>query len=106
MKGMYFSSEAENRQKQLGSLVENSMILSFRTKAGKVKIAPIMVLKAYESIYLTKSSKYYIGDTDCSLFNYMDAFANLIKEDSQKDLLNVWEKSALALRLFDTEVWK
>ena len=104
MKGTYFSSEEKPRQRQLGQLIEHSMIFDYKTKGGKVKISPAMVLKAYESVYLDNASKYYIGESDSSLFNYVNAFSELVKEDASKSALNVFEKSALILQIFNTEL--
>ena len=102
----FLSSELEKRQQKLGSLIENSMLYEYYTKGGKVKLAPAIVLKAYQNVYMDASSRNHISDTEeCTLFNYLDAFSTLITEDS-KDIVNRFEKSALALQILNEELWK
>ena len=85
----FLSSDSKERQENLGRLIESSMIYEHYGKGGKVKIAPAMVLKAYQNIYLDSSSKNYVPDTEkSSLFNYLDAFSTLITQD-HKDIMNV-----------------
>lgn len=100
------SSDSKKRQQELGFLIENSMFYEYCNKGGKVKLAPAMVLKAYQNVYMNSSSRNYISDTEeCTLFNYLDAFSTLITEDS-KDIVNRFEKSALALQILYSELWK
>ena len=100
------SSDSKKRQQELGFLIENSMFYEYCNKGGKVKLAPAMVLKAYQNVYINSSSRNYVSDTEeCTLFNYLDAFSTLITEDS-KDIVNRFEKSALALQILYSELWK
>ena len=94
------SSEPEKKQKQLGELIENSMLFETYNKGGKVKIAPITVLKAYQNVYMNPSSRNYISDSEeCSQFNYLDAFSSLITADN-KDIINRFEKNLLIYNMF------
>ena len=100
LKKEMLSSETEDRQRKLGELIENSMLFETTNKGGKVKIAPAMVLKAYQNVYLDSSSRNYISDTEeCSMFNYIDAFSSLITEDT-KDIVNQFEKNKLVYDMF------
>lgn len=100
------SSDSKKKQQELGFLVENSMFYEYCNKGGKVKLAPAMVLKAYQNVYMNSSSRNYVSDTEeCTLFNYLDAFSTLITEDT-KDIVNRFEKSALALQILYSELWK
>ena len=99
----FLSSEPEKRQRKLGELIEDSMLFEINNKGGKVKIAPAMVLKAYQNVYLDSSSKNYVPDTEeCSMFNYVDAFSSLITEDD-KDIVNRFEKNLLIYNMFTKE---
>lgn len=67
---------------------------------GKVKLSPAMVVKAYESVYMDSSSKFYVKPTEEStIYNYYSAFAQLV-QDEKKDILNRWEKTYLISSLF------
>lgn len=100
------SSDEKKRQQKLGSLIENSMYYYYYHKGGKVKIAPQMVIKAYQNVYSNSSSRNYIGDSnESSLLNYYDAFSTLVTQDS-KDILNRFEKCAVCLQILNEELWK
>ena len=93
------SSETEERQQFLGELIENSMLFEITNKGGKVKIAPQMVLKAYQNVYMDSSSRNYVGEEECTKLNYLDAFSSLITEDD-KDIVNRFEKNLLVYQMF------
>jgi hypothetical protein len=102
----FLSSKAKDKQQKLGSLIENSMFFEYCNKGGKVKLAPAMVLKAFQNVYMDSSSRNYVSETEeSSLFNYLDAFSTLVTQDS-KDIVNRFEKSALALQILNEELWK
>jgi len=102
----FLSSRAKDKQQKLGSLIENSMFFEYCNKGGKVKLAPAMVLKAFQNVYMDSSSRNYVSETEeSSLFNYLDAFSTLVTQDS-KDIVNRFEKSALALQILNEELWK
>ena len=103
MQKEFLSSDTEDRQQKLGELIEDSMLFEINNKGGKVKIAPVMVLKAYQNVYLDSSSKNYVPDTEkCSMFNYVNAFSSLITEDN-KDIVNRFEKNLLIYKMFNKE---
>ena len=94
------SSKATDRQQQLGKLIENSMTFEINNKGGKIKIAPAMVLKAFQNVYMDSSSRNYITDQEeCTRLNYLDAFSSLITEDD-KDIVNRFEKNLLVYQMF------
>ena len=102
----FLSSRTKDKQQKLGSLIENSMFFEYCNKGGKVKLAPAMVLKAFQNVYMDSSSRNYVSETEeSSLFNYLDAFSTLVTQDS-KDIVNRFEKSALALQILNEELWK
>ena len=102
----FFDSDSKDRQENLGRLIESSMVYEHYGKGGKVKIAPAMVLKAYQNVYLDSSSRNFVPDTEkCSVFNYLDAFSTLITQD-HKDIMNVWEKNYLSLQILNEELCK
>lgn len=92
-------SEKEYRQRELGKLIERSMLFEIENKGGKIKIAPQVVLKAYQNVYMNSSSRNYVGSGESTMFNYLDAFSSLITEDN-KDIVNRFEKNLLAYNMF------
>ena len=96
------SSDTEKRQQQLGELIEDSMLFEITNKGGKIKIAPQMVLKAYQNVYMDSSSRNYVGEEECTKLNYLDAFSSLITEDD-KDIVNRFEKNLLIYQMFTEE---
>lgn len=100
LKTIFFSSNVEEKHTILGDLLEKSMLYEYYGRGGKVKLAPPMIIKAFQSIYLNSSSKFYVKDVEeCLMFNYVDAILTLIKEDG--DIMNSFEKCNLCLKLFD-----
>lgn len=102
MKNTFLSSDKEARQKQLGSMIEKSLLYEQVNQAGKVKLSPAMVVKAYENVYLNTDSGYYVKDgEECSVFNYYNAFTELIRDSNKKDLMTGYEKTLLVGELFN-----
>lgn len=102
MKNTFLSPEVEDRHKLLGSMIEKSLLYEYSNQAGKVKLSPAMVVKAYENVYINTDSPYYVKDTEeCSVFNYYNAFTELIKDATKKDLMTGYEKTLLVGQLFD-----
>ena len=67
---------------------------------GKVKLSPSTVIDAYNGVYFDSSSKYYVGDEDSTVFNFYNAFTEIIKDD-KKDIINKFEKTLLINSLFE-----
>ena len=96
----FFSSDVEEKHTKLGELIEESMLYEYYGKGGKVKLAPPLILKAFQNVYMNTTSKHYVKDTEeCSVFTYADAILTLITDEG--DIINPFEKSYLCLQLFD-----
>jgi hypothetical protein len=94
------SPKVKDRQQKLGELIEDSMTFEINNKGGKIKIAPAMVLKAFQNVYMDSSSRNYVSDQEeCTRLNYLDAFSSLITEDD-KDIVNRFEKNLLVYQMF------
>ncbi len=60
-----------------------------------------MCVKAFQMVYMDSRSPYFIKDTEeCSVFNYYNAFTQLVTDDS-KDILGKFEKTLLVDSLFN-----
>ena len=99
MKNTYLSSDVNERDRLLGHMIERSIMLEHQNLGGKVKISTATVIKAFEDIYLDSSSRYYTGDNDTTLFNYYNAFTEIVRDD-KKDIMNKFEKTILINDLF------
>jgi len=94
MKSTYLPCELEERHQMLGRHIEKAMLEEYRTIAGKVKIASSVVIKAYEDVYHDTSSQYYVKDGLSTIFNYYNAFTEIIRDDA-RDIMNKFEKTML-----------
>lgn len=102
MKNTFLSSKIEDKQRLLGSMIEKALLYENVNAAGKVKLSPNMVVKAYENVYYNTDSLYYVKDSEeCSVFNYYNAFTELIRDANKKDLMTGYEKTLLVSQLFD-----
>ena len=91
--------DSDKRHSFLGDMIEKAMLYEYNTDAGKTKISPTSVIKAYESVYMDSSSNFYVGDTEeTSVWNYFSAFTDILKDD-KKDT-NHFEKNHLVYLLF------
>lgn len=102
MKNTFLSSKIEDKQQLLGSMIEKALLYENVNAAGKVKLSPNMVVKAYENVYYNTDSPYYVKDSEeCSVFNYYNAFTELIRDANKKDLMTGYEKTLLVSQLFN-----
>jgi hypothetical protein len=65
---------------------------------GKVKLSKSTPNEAYEELYLNAESKFYSEDDTISYFDFLEVYNSLIADDN-KDIVNKFEKSAIALQL-------
>lgn len=82
-----------DRNATLGKLIDKTMLSTFSSIAGKVKLSTSSIIKAYENLYFDSTSKYY-STTQCSMLDFYDSINQLITED-KKDIFNKFEKSHL-----------
>lgn len=101
MKNSFLSSKLEDRQELLGKMIEKCLLYEYNNISGKIKLSPNIVIKAYENVYLNNSSPYYIKEGECSIFNYYNAFTELIRDSNKKDLMTGYEKTFLVGELFN-----
>ncbi len=103
MKNEFLPNDAKCRHQNLGRILENTVFEEYKHRGGKVKIAPQLSLKAYMNVYMNQESKYFKPDTEQSnIYNFYESFASLIAAD--KDIVNAFEKSALALIILYSEI--
>ena len=56
--------DSDKRHSLLGELIEKSMLYEYNNIGGNTKLSSALVIKAYESVYMDSSSKFYVGDTE------------------------------------------
>ena len=103
MKNEFLSNDTKFRHQNLGRIIENTIFEEYKHRGGKIKLAPQLTLKAYINVYINHESKYFTPDTEQSnIYNFYESFASLIAAD--KDIVNAFEKSALALIILYPEL--
>lgn len=90
----------EDKHHVLGKMIDKSILEEIINIGGKIKLSPSMVIKAFESVYHDTTSKYYVGENETSVFNYYNAFTELITHD-KKDIIGKFEKILLTNSLFE-----
>ena len=100
MKNTVLSSDLEERHHRLGNWIEKCILEEYTNTGGKVKLSPSIVIDAYNQVYFDSSSPYYVGPTDSTVFNFYNAFTEIIKND-KKDIINKFEKTLLINSLFN-----
>ena len=80
----------------LGSWIRHTLVDSYNSINGKVKLATSVAVDAYKLLYEKEDSPYYVhpGDTT-SMFNIYNAFTELISNTDTRDILNKTEKTLL-----------
>ncbi len=99
MKNKYLSSDIDDKHKMFGKMVEKAVLEEHQNLGGKIKISPVTVISAYNNVYHNTESKYYVGDRESTVFNFYNAFTELIR-DEKRDIMNKFEKTLLVNSLF------
>lgn len=100
MKNTFISPEIKDTHELLGKLINNSLLYEYKSTGGKVKVSSGDVIKAFEDVYINRTSNYYVQPTvEGSLHNYYSSLCNQIT--NSKDIINRFEKTLLVGMLFD-----
>lgn len=100
MKNTFLDRDPDAVHQLLGEQIEKVMHMEWVNIAGKAKLSTAMVIKAYQMVYLDSKSPYYVKDTEaCSVFNYYNAYTQLITDDT-RDITCKCEKVLLVDSLF------
>lgn len=80
----------------LGSWIRHTLVDSYDSGYGKVKLATSVAIDAYKLLYEKKDSPYFVnpGETT-TMFNVYSAFTELISNADTRDILNKTEKTLL-----------
>lgn len=101
MKNTFLDRDPDSVHRVLGEQIEKAMTLEWNNSGGKAKISSAMCVKAFQMIYMDSKSPYYVKDTEeCSVFNYYNAFTQIITDDN-KDIMAKYEKTLLVDSLFN-----
>ena len=101
MKNTFLDRDPDAIHQLLGEQIEKVMHLEWANACGKIKLSPAMCVKAFQMVYMDSRSPYYVKDTEqCSVFNYYNAFTQLVTDDS-KDIMSKFEKTLLVDELFN-----
>jgi hypothetical protein len=82
----------------IGKMITLNYYAFMSSDFGKVKLSKSTPNEAYEELYLNAESKFYSEDDTISYFDFLEVYNSLIADDN-KDIVNKFEKSAIALQL-------
>lgn len=100
MKNTFLDRDPDSIHKLLGEQIEKVMSLEWSNVAGKTKLSTAMVIDAFKDVYVDTRSPYYVKDTEeCSVFNYYNAFTEIIRDS--KNFFNNVEATLLLNSLFN-----
>ena len=100
MKNTFLDRDPDSVHLLLGEQIDKVMQLEWSNLGMKTKLSTAMVIKAFENVYVDSRSPYYVKDTEeCSVFNYYNAFTELIRDS--KSIMNHFESTLLVNSLFD-----
>lgn len=101
MKDTFLDRDPDSIHRLLGEQIDKAMHLEWSNTSGKVKISAAMCVKAFQDVYFDNKSPYYVPETEeSSVFNYYNAFTQLITDD-KRDIIGKFEKTLLIDSLFD-----
>lgn len=100
MKTTFLDRDPDSIHKLLGEQIEKVMHLEWSNLSGKTKLSAATVIDAFKSVYVDTRSPYYVKDTEeCSIFNYYNAFTEIIRDN--KNFFNSIELTLLLNGLFN-----
>lgn len=96
LSGIEVSYDTKLINENLGSWVRHTLVDSYSSGYGKVKLATSVAIDAYKLLYEKEDSPYYVrpGETT-NMFNVYNAFTELISNADTRDILNKTEKTLL-----------
>lgn len=100
MKNTFLDRDPDAIHLLLGEQIEKVMHLEWSNLSGKTKLSVATVVDAFKSVYVDTRSPYYVKDTaECSIFNYYNAFTEIIRDS--KNFFNNIESTLLLNSLFN-----
>ena len=100
MKDTFLDRDPDSIHKLLGEQIEKVMTLEWSNLGGRTKLSSAMVIDAFKNVYVDSRSPYYVKDTEeCSVFNYYNAFTEIIRDS--KNFFNNIESTLLLSSLFN-----
>lgn len=88
-------------QELLGIWIDKLIKTKFQTEFGSVKLSETIPIEVYKKLFIDSKSRYYCGEHSTNGFNVYNAFTDIISNDSNKDIINKYEKVLIASSLFD-----
>lgn len=100
MKNTFLNRDSDSIHLLLGEQIEKVMHLEWSNLSGKTKLSTATVIDAFKSVYVDTRSPYYVKDTEeCSVFNYYNAYTEIIRDS--KNFFNNIESTLLLNSLFN-----
>ena len=103
MKNTFLNRDSDSIHLLLGEQIEKVMHLEWSNLSGKTKLSTATVIDAFKSVYVDTRSPYYVKDTEeCSVFNYYNAYTEIIRDS--KNFFNNIESTLLLNSLFNFSI--
>ncbi len=87
---------------ELGKWVDRCIESTFNSGIGTpVKLATSVAIDAYKLLFKKDDSPYYVTEDTTSMFNIYNAFTDVIRKQTDKDIMNPVEKCLLLRKILD-----
>ena len=98
-----FGRDKVSIERELGRWSYNSIIRSYDSGYGKVKIANSLPIDAFKQLFIEKDSPYFIPEdrSEVDMFTVYNSFTELITNDKDKDIMNKVEKTLLLKNILE-----
>ena len=94
--------EQNSINENLGYWVRKTLVSSYDTGYGKVKLATSTAIDAYKLLYEKKESPYFVNPGQpTTMFNIYNAFTEIISNVDNKDIMNKAEKTLLLKEILE-----
>lgn len=101
MQNMEFNCSYRNTSEKLGDWIKQCMSCSFSAGFGKVKVATSIPVSAYKLLFEDEKSRYLVKESVTNMYNVYGAFTQIITDNSEKDLMNTFEKTYLIKKILN-----
>lgn len=95
LSNMEFPRDKQTIERELGRWVNNSIIKSYDSGYGRVKLSTSSILDAFKNLFINEDSEYFIEPKhNASMFTVYNSFTDQIC-NKDKDIMNKAEKTLL-----------
>lgn len=102
LKSTTLNCTGDNMLTELGKWVDNCIDMSYNSGVGtSVKLAVSTAIDAYKLLFKKNDSDYFVEDDSISMFRVYNAFTDILRKQTDKDIINPIEKCLLLRKILD-----